>query len=447
MFIWIYRLLFLPALLVIAPLVLWKHRRREGNWKGLAERLGSLPPLAAPSKGKRRIWLQAASVGEILAIAPVVERLARREDVELVVTATTQTGLDQARKKYGEVARLVACFPIDFWPSMSRAWDRLSPDLMVLMEGERWPEHLHQAVRRKVPVVTINARLSDRSFRRLRRLGGWSRPFVKGLTQVLSVSQQDGDRFRELGVPADAISVTGNLKLDTALEELTDADRQQLRSELGFGPNDSVLVGASTWPGEEDRLTAAWEELRSTFPGLRLLLVPRHVERADEIEASLRETGQPIHRRSRGSAAEEVGICLADTTGELSRLLQIGTVVVIGRSLAPHHEGQTPVEAAGLGLPTVFGRGMTNFRAIAADLVSVGAAFQLSAPDDLTSVLTDLLGDSAKREIMSAAGRAWQAGNRGAAERVVDRLEAVLAEGRTSAIASDPSVGRNGEQA
>ena len=405
MAIWLYRVVFVPVLLLLAPALLWRNRKREGHWEAVAQRFGRMPGLPPKSPKRRRVWVQAVSVGELLAIGPVLRELAGWPEVEVVLTTTTSTGHRLAEEHYGDLVAMVGYFPLDLWPSVARAWRQLQPDLMVLTEGERWPEHLHAARVRGVPVVCVNARLSDRSFARMR----WLRPLVPdlmgGFTRLLVVSAEDGRRFRTLGFAPAVIEETGNIKVDSVLTPLDTAALAALRRELGFGPTDPVLVGASTWPGEELSLVAAWRAARKRHPTLRLLLVPRHAERREDILAELAEAGlDDVHVRSTGPARAETVVCLADTTGELSRLLQIGSVVFVGKSLPPHLEGQTPVEAAGLGRAVLFGPGMANFRAIAGGLVEAGAACVVKDPAGLEAVVQTLLADDGRRERMAAAG-------------------------------------------
>ncbi len=425
MFIWIYRLCFLPALLIIAPVMLWKNRHREGHWQAVRLRLSGKPEIPPRRRGIKRVWLQAVSVGEVLAVEPVLAELTSRGDVEVVLTTTTSTGYRLAREKYADRVSAISYFPIDAWWAVAKTWRRVRPDLFVLMEGERWPEHLHAAVRHNVPVVVINARLSDRSFRRMRALGSLGRGLFRGITRVMAAAPQDAERFAEFGIAREAISVTGNLKLDTQLPELTDAEKAALRSELGFQTRDRIVVGASTWPGEEKALLRAccpyWQAGEDSTP-VKLLLVPRHAERRAEVVSELKSAKVTYHVRSRGVAKGEVQVSLADTTGELARLVQLGDIVWIGKSLPPHTEGQTPVEAARLGRPVLFGPSLSNFRRIAETLRERGAARAVPDAAGMASALRELLASDSSRAKMGAAGRAWHETNRGANERTLQGL-------------------------
>ncbi len=425
--IWLYRLLF-PCLLVLAsPYYLGRMRRRGGYRRHFAHRFGATPALPPKTPGVPRVWLQAVSVGEMLAIGPVLEGL-RAGGAEIYLTTTTSTGYAVARERYLPLVAALGYFPVDWWPFSRRAWARVAPDLVVLVESERWPEHLAQARARAVPVVCINARLSDRSLRRMRRLRKLAAALLfDGVSRVLAASVQDADRFRELGVPAESIILTGSLKLDVAIPPMGDADKAGLRAELGLPPSGLVLLGSSTWPGEEAALVQALVAARGRGLAVSLLLVPRHAERRDEVRTLLDRTGLRCHFRLQGPAPGERDVVVADTTGELRKLTQLADVVFIGKSLAPHEGGQTPVEAAVLGRPVLHGPRMSNFREIARNLDTAGAALEVAHSSALVAAVVDLLGDAPRRARMSAAALAWSAANRGAGERTLVALRGELA--------------------
>ena len=423
---WLYRLFFLPLALLAAPYYGWRMRRRGGYGAHFGQRFGVTPRLPLKRAGVKRVWLQAVSVGEMLAVAPLLERWQQDPAIEVYLTTTTSTGYALAVERYLQKGVVVALgyFPLDFWGCSARAWRAVGPDMAILTEGERWPEHMFQAARRGVPVVAINARLSDRSFRRMRRLGPLARLLTRGLTRVLAVGEGDAARFHAFGVAASRIEVTGNLKLDVALPEVPRAEASRLLRELGLGADAKVLLGASTWPGEEAALVAAWSGLAAA--GWKLLLVPRHAERRAEIESALGAAGVGAWFRSRGAAPAAVDVAVADTTGELARLLTLGDIVFIGKSLPPHTEGQTPVEAAARGKAVLFGPGTANFRVIAHELEACGAALRVPDAAGLADAVRALAEDVARCERMGAAGRQWHAGNRGAAERTRTAIEKIL---------------------
>ncbi len=423
---WLYRILFVPVLLVLAPAYLWRMRRRGGYGENFSQRFGAHPRLPEKSLGVQRVWLQAVSVGEMLAIGPLLEAL-HRDGAEIYLTTTTSTGYRLALERYAKLTVGIGYFPLDWWLFSARAWRRIEPDLVILTEGERWPEHLWQASRRGVPVVCINARLSDRSFARMRRFGPAARLMVSNITRLLPGSTQDEARFRELGVPAEKITVTGNIKLDVSIVPMTTAERAQLRRELGLPAGDLVVLGSSTWPGEEEALLGALQRARAAGRYCSLLIVPRHAERRAEVERAVAATGLRFHFRSRGAAPAEVDVAVADTTGELRRLTQLADVVFVGKSFPPHTEGQTPVEAAALEKPILFGPGMGNFRELARDLVTRGAAREIADPAALGHAVEELLRDPARRTDLAAAAGRWRRENAGAVERTLAVIRVELA--------------------
>ncbi|MDD3180177.1 MAG: glycosyltransferase N-terminal domain-containing protein [Opitutaceae bacterium] len=416
--IFLYRLLFLPALLVAAPYYLWRMHRRGGYSDGFWHRFGGVPELPAKRPGVRRIWLQAVSVGEMLAISPLLEAFRHDKSVEIYLTTTTSTGYKLALEKYRDWTVGLGYFPLDFWAFSSRAWRHVQPDLAILMEGERWPEHLRQAQQRGVPVLCINARMSDRSWRRLHRFRRILPALSVGITRLAAAAKRDEQRFRALGISTGNLETSGNLKLDVKIPLLPDDEKVRLRRELGLG-NGLVLLGSSTWAGEESALLLTLRVARERGLKVSLLIVPRHAERRGELRALLEKSGLRFHFRSEGPAPGEVDVTVADTTGELRRLTQLADLVFVGKSLAPHDGGQTPVEAAILGKPILHGPRMTNFREIVRTLKETGATRMVDNHSVLVAAAVELLQDAAQREKMAVAARAWADVNRGATERTL----------------------------
>lgn len=425
---WLYRLLFIPSLLLMSPVYLRRMLKRGGYSGDFGHRFGKHPVFGHKTPTTKRVWLQAVSVGEMLAIGPLLEGL-KRDDVEVYLTTTTSTGYRVANDRYRGLTVAITYFPIDWWPFAARAWRRIEPQLVILTEGERWPEHLHQAARRGVPVILINARMSDRSYARMKFFRPTADLMLGGVTRLLPCSTQDETRFRELGVPAEKLFTTGNIKLDVQITPLTEAERVELRRQLGL-PEGRVLLGSSTWAGEEAALIGALQQARAAGHRCSLLIVPRHAERRSEIERQVRASGLRFHFRSRGAASGEVDVAVADTTGELRKLTQLADVVFVGKSLAPHTEGQTPVEAAALEKPILFGPGMSNFRLIAGDLISRGAAREVADAVALANEVQTLLGDDARRAQLAAAAGQWRRANAGAVGRTLAVIREELAKVR-----------------
>lgn len=424
--IYVYRLLFLPALLLASPYYLWRMRKRGGYAEGFTHRFGEVPDLPPKTSARKRVWLQAVSVGEMLAIGPLLEGL-KRDGCETYLTTTTSTGYALAKEKYAALTLGIGYFPLDFWAFNSRAWRRVQPDLCILMEGERWPEHLRAAHTRGVPVLSVNARLSDRSFRRSARFKWAVRSLAHGLTRILCAAKRDEQRFRSLGFSATQLATTGNLKLDVTIPLLDAAARTALRRDVGLPDDGLVLLGSSTWPGEEEALVEALKTARAHGQRVSLLLVPRHAERRDALRTMLAGSGLTYHFRSEGNAPAAVDVAVGDTTGELRKLTQLADLVFVGKSLPPHDGGQTPVEAAILGQPVLHGPAMTNFRDIIRSLTEAEAVRAVESHADLVRTAVELLENAAEREVLATAAREWSAANRGATERTLAEIKRLLA--------------------
>jgi 3-deoxy-D-manno-octulosonic-acid transferase len=436
--IWLYRLLFLPVFIVLFFRNLPRLLRRGGYGRDFKHRLGFLPRLPAKRTGVRRIWLQAVSVGEVVATEPLLRELAAGGQNEVILTTTTSTGYAVAREKLAPLVLATGLFPFDFWPCVALAWRRIQPDILVLMEGELWPEHLAAARARGVPAVVINARLSDRTFRRYQRFPRVAKFLFGSIKQLGVGTHEDARRLHHLGLPAEKIILTGNLKFDASAggsnpNSAAGAPPALTRADLGFSelPTAPILLGSSTWPGEEKMLIETLRQARRRGIPLRLLLVPRHAERREEIRTLLAGSDWAWHFRSElettpeKTMPEDTDVCVADTTGELARLTRLATVAFIGKSLPPNNGGQSPFDAAAAGVPIVYGPLMTNFRDACRGLQSDGAAIRVNHEGEAVSALLELLEDPERRAKMSAAGRRWHTDNQGATKNTLALLNAL----------------------
>ena len=424
---WFYRLAFIPLLILASPYYIWRMLRRGGYSDGFSQRFGFFPALPTKTPGRRRIWIQAVSVGEIEAIGPLLRGLKESGQSEVVLTTTTSTGYRIARDRYSELCLCIGIFPIDFWPCSRLAWSRIAPDLIILAEGELWPEHLYQAKRHNVPAYLINARLSDQSFARHQKFNWITKRLIKRFAWIGVGSEEDARRFRVIGATDDQLEVTGNIKFDVGADgPLPAAEKIKLREQLGFGssPNTIVLLGSSTWEGEETILIEALQSLRTVGVDARLLLAPRHAERRDRVMKEISASRLPCHQRSISGTIAPAGtiIHLADTTGELRQLTRAADLAFTGKSLPPHDGGQTPVECAAAGVPLGYGPAMTNFREICQGLEAVGAATKVADATEAQHVMIKLAQDAQARAAQHEAAMAWHARNRGATARTLQRL-------------------------
>ena len=419
------RHLYSTALYLMQPFLLlrmlWRSRLMPGYRQRLGERFGWVD---APAFDGQVIWLHAVSIGETQAAAPLVEALLKAHpDHELVMTTTTPTGSERVRALFGP--RVFHCYaPWDLPGSVMRFLRRVRPRLLVLMETELWPNTIHYCRVFGCGVILANARLSQRSASGYGRFPALTRAMLQQLDVVACQSVEDGQRFIALGLPAASLEITGSLKFEITYNARQREEAQRLRDAYRADTR-PILLAASTHPGEEEAVLDAFAQLREEYDRCLLLLVPRHPQRAAGVEKLCQRRGWRVQRRSQGNPrGADHDIVLGDMVGELALLQALASVVVVGGSLV-RHGGHNPLEAAAWGVPLVCGPHMDNFSSIARQLVAAGAMIQVS-PGELTSTLSVLLGDAARRKAMGAAARRIVEGNRGALARLLLLIEAEL---------------------
>jgi 3-deoxy-D-manno-octulosonic-acid transferase len=319
----------------------------------------------------------------------------------------------------------VGLFPFDFWLFSWLAWNKIFPHVAILMETEIWPEHIWQAQRRGIPVILINARISDKTFPRYQIFKNLAEPILDKISCVLASDQLSADRCREMGISQRLITVTGNMKFDNKVEILPREKELTLKRSLGFQEDDLILLGSSTWEGEEKMLLAALGKCREIDGRWKLLLVPRHAERRDEVASLLKFSKLKWHQRSKGKAGETVDVCLADTTGELQMLTSIADLAFIGKSLTPNIGGQSPLDAACCGVPMVYGNRMVNFRDICSSLERGKCVIKVGDAANAISAIFALAKDESRRKAFAENLKTWHKSNCGASEFVAKKIQEI----------------------
>ncbi len=390
---------------------MWK---RGGYGPHFLHRFGFVPK--NKTSVQKTVWLQAVSVGEMEALQPLLESL-KANKLSVYLTTTTSTGFQIAQTKYKNLVETIAYFPLDFCLFSWIAWQRIRPQYAFLMESELWPEHLWQAYRNKVPVYLLNGRCSDKTFARYSRFKTVSSILFGFIYKIYAASSLDGQRFHSLtSIP---VEVVGNLKVDAALNRINEASNPIKRSDLGSEwENALVLLGASTWPGEEQLLLDVFCEARKIQPNIRLILVPRHAERASDLEKILSPYSFCFWTHPKLNSE----IYVVNTTGELQRFLQLAQFVFVGKSLDPHRGGQTPIEAAALGKSIVYGPHMENFRVVCKSLEACGGAVRCSDKMNVRQQLLRWITEPQLAESYAKAAKKWTVSNRGAIDRILVSL-------------------------
>lgn len=409
------RILYSLLLYLLLPAVLlrvaWRARQAGAGGHGIAERLGFVAPAAG-----RPLLIHCVSVGETQAAVPLVEALLQRGERPWV-TSTTLTGAARVRAQFGE--RVAHSFlPVDTPGAVSRFLDRVRPRALLVMETEIWPNLVAACRARGVPVILVNARLSEKSARGYARFAGFTRETLAGFTMIAAQADADAARFRALGAPR--VEVTGNLKFDQAAGSDTLAQAAHLRAGWGGRP---AWIAASTHAGEDEIVLAAHRALRARFPSLLLVLVPRHPERFDAVAALAAREGGAVARRSRGDVvAADTAVYLGDTMGELNLLYATADVAFVGGSFSGTG-GHNLLEPAALALPLCSGPSLFNFQQIADALAARGALQVVADADALAGTVSAWLADDVARLAAGRRGRDFVQENRGALARTLALIE------------------------
>lgn len=426
---WLYNLLFPVAFACLLPHFLLRMLRRGGYARDFSQRFGRYGPveaalLAAPG---RPIWIQAVSVGELAVAFGFMDELRRRDPaVRFVLTTNTSTGHALALQRI-RPPDVTLYFPMDVPWVVPRVLRRINPSVIVLVENELWPNLVRYARRQGIPTVLANGRISERSFRGYRRIRFITRRLLPQLHGFCVQSEADRERLLALGAPPERIEVTGSAKYDIGPTPPTaEARARAVLAKLGVKPGDPVLVGGSTWPGEEGALLDFLLAAKPRFPRLMLVLVPRHAERREEVLEEIRRRGLSVVQRSRypdnaPAPAKRPDVLLVDTTGELRGFYAVADVVFVGKSLT-QTGGQNPIEPAKDGKPVVVGPHMENFVTIAQDFREAGAWLQVRDAAGLQTVLLRLLGDAAERDRLGRAAAELVARRAGATRLMADRV-------------------------
>ena len=415
----------LTLLLPVLLLRLWWRGRLNPAYRGrISERFGRLA--SQPPAGG--IWVHAVSVGETLAAVPLIRALQQRyPDTPVLVTTTTPTGSAQVRRLFGDTV-WHQYLPWDLPWLLAPFLKRLQPSLLVIMETELWPNLIAACDARGIPVMLANARLSARSARGYQRFAALTRPMLAGLDCVACQNTTDGQRFVDLGLPAERLTITGSIKFDLTIDTALAAQAEALRQS--WGPARPVLILASSHAGEDEALLDQLPALQQQVPELLLLLVPRHPERFDAVAAELVRRGLAFVRRSEQpsvASAHAASVYLADTMGEMMRLLAASDLVVMGGSLFDIG-GHNPIEPAALGKPVLMGPYGFNFADIVRELESAGG-LQLTRLETLQADIGRLLADPRRGQQMGECGRQVVERSRGAVDRMLVLAQALRQRG------------------
>ena len=429
--IWIfYNILFVIVFPLLLPHFLMRMKKRGGYSKDFMQRIGRYSDdTMLQLGGDPRIWIHAVSVGELYVALRLMQEWREREPgVLFALTTTTSTAYAIAQRELS-APDVVLYFPVDFPPVMKRAFEAINPRAVVLVEVELWPNLIRMARARRLPVLLVNGRLSDRSFKGYSRLKFLTSRLLPEFDLIGVQSDEDRRRFLMLGADPQRTFNFGSAKYDVALATpLGEGDRAlDVMRFAGIKPDHLILLGGSTWEGEEDAMVDLYRGLKTRYRNLVLVLAPRHVERVPAIIEQLKPRVSKIVKRSAIKERPSIlpayppDVLLIDTTGELKHFYAHADIIFIGKSLA-QHGGQNIIEPALYGKPVVVGPNMENFTAIMEDFLREGAIVQIKDLQGLRRAVDDLFFDAAKRQEIGVAARRVVERNAGSLGAYLDRV-------------------------
>lgn len=417
-----YNLIFPVIFLLMLPKFLSRMVRRGGYRKHFEQRVGIYGHGVIAHLGTvRRTWIHAVSVGEINVALRYIEVCREQDpDARFVLSTTTSTAHAIGREKM-DCRDVLIYFPLDLTFVMRRALNAIHPARIILVECEFWPNLIRESVRRGIPVSLINGRVSDSSYKGYSRLRAFTSRLLKMIDPICVQGRRDAERLIALGARPETIKVIGTAKYDLPppAGDAAAPARAVLR-QAGVSDDALILLGGSTWPGEEAALCEIYNTLRAKHSNLFLVLVPRHAERRDDVVAAIEGQGLTYSLRSQGASPADV--LVVDTTGELMSFYAAADLVFVGKSLCKHG-GQNPIEPALFGKPIVVGPNMENFPSVMDDFSAAGALRQVDSFQTLENALAELLDDSAAREKLGSNAAGLVASRRGV---VADMVKAIL---------------------
>ena len=429
-----YNLLFTAGFALTWPYFTYLIWRRQPFWERLGERLGHYPKEVKDwlRKPERPVWIHAVSVGEVLLARVLVRELRKHQpDLRVFLTVGTPTGRRVAEPLLDEKTCLVYV-PTDFYYSMMRAFRRVRPTALILVENEIWPNMLWRAKKMRIPVYLVNSRLSRRNRRLFRAARTFVRPVLQAFDWIGVQSEEDLGRFAIAGFPEERLHLMGSMKYDVAdLASDNPGKGREIRRLAGWDRGQMVLLGGSTHPGEEKILAELVRELKPKHPKLRLMLVPRHVERKEEILQQLSSVGLKVALRSQleKNPGTDPEILLVDSTGELRDLYPACELVFIGKTLTGKG-GQNFLEPARYGRAIVAGPHMDNFQSLRREFLQDQAILVSQDAESLRGDVDRLLSSDQARQSLGAAAENCFRQHLGAGARYAEILLRMMAASR-----------------
>ena len=425
MFTWLLNFVYLALVTVASPYLVWAAVTKGKYREGFAEKfLGRVP--GRPERTSQHLWLHAVSVGEVNLLAPLIKALQQTyPGITFHITTTTKAGHELAKTKYAE--HTVSYAPLDFSWSVSRAYQQIQPDAVLLAELELWPNLIRFADRHDAKIAVVNGRLSEKSHRGYNRIRFLVGPLLKKLDWIGAQDETYAGRFIDLGANPDNIQVTGSIKFDGTTPDRQNPQTLAFRELAGLAKEDIVWLAGSTQQGEEPIMLEAFRAARQEIPRLKLLLVPRHPHRFDEVATYFESQSIPFQRRSQLTAdnRSESDILLIDSVGELSAWWGTADIAFVGGSLG-NRGGQNMIEPAAYGAAVSVGPNTWNFKDVVERLRSAEALTVVRDAESLTAFVVKAAQDTTWRQQQGERAKEVVLAQQGATTRTIDGLKPLL---------------------
>ncbi len=420
----------LPLAAPILAMVCLAKEKYRGQF---LQRLGEIPPLPV-SKGieSKRAWIHSMSLGEFNAARPLIQGIKKKwPGLQLILSASTASGLAAIEKSPLSKGAIVTALPFDFLPIVDRVIKSLRPDCFLLVETDIWPNFLWRLKRHEIPAILINGSISEKSARRLERLPTVANFLYGPFSHLVMQSEDDVTRLSRLDIMTHKIMSHGNLKFDYQPREISPEEKEALFHATGFPEGTKIIVAGSTHPGEEEEIAEAFSNIKKAIPTSRLIIAPRDIKRAQEVERIFTTRGNICTMRSNSpgprSARDIPDVFILDTLGELGKFYSLASVSFVGGSLVPVG-GHNILEPAVFGVPVVFGPFMESFMQIASAFLDHNAGFQVADAKGLEKIVSKLLADDKILKGVGDSARRLLDMNRGVVDRYLDLLSPYLSQ-------------------
>jgi 3-deoxy-D-manno-octulosonic-acid transferase len=420
-----WNLVYLLLGVLLLPFFLWQKSvqgKRRAGWA--AKFWGAVTPWKI-LPAQPRIWIHAVSLGEVNLLAPLLSRIASEHpDWNCYLTVTTVTGYELAQKKYPHLT--ISYAPLDFTWAIRRALSIIQPQLLILVELELWPNQIRIVNQANIPITVINGRLSEKSAAGYAKLSWLVKSIAQRITTVAAQTSEYATRFRQLGISEAQIEVTGSIKFDGAKSNRQLPEIQALRDWAGFQADEIIWLAGSTGEPEEQLILQTYQELSTPYPALRLVIVPRHPERFEEVAQLVAKFDLPVQRRSQHIQSRSARpVILVDVIGELGLWWGTAQLGFVGGSLN-NRGGQNMIEPAAFGVATCFGPGTRNFRDVVQLLLKADAAVVVGDQRDLKNFIARCISDQSYATALGQRAATIVATQQGATERTLQLIKRVL---------------------